>query len=71
MSIEAIKQELANLDETSRHQIMAFLVAMDDLKDPQYRASIARKIDDKDPSHWMTLEELEQRLSLREDEPRE
>jgi len=71
MSIDAIKQELTNLDETSRRQIMAFLVAMDDLKDPEYRASIARKIDDKTPSHWMTLEELEQRLSLREDEPRE
>jgi hypothetical protein len=70
MSIDAIKQELANLDDASRHQIMAFLVAMDDLKNPEYRASIARKIDDKDPNHWMTLEELERRLSLHEDEPR-
>ena len=71
MSIEAIKQELANLDQTQRKEIINFLVAMDRRDDPARRAELTRRIDDKDPSHWVTLEELEKRLSLREDDSSE
>ena len=71
MSIEALKQELAGLDDDKRHHIMAFLIAIEDRKDPEYGAKMARKIDDNDPSHWVTLEEFEKRLSLREDEKHE
>jgi hypothetical protein len=65
MSIDALKQELESLDEASRHYIMAFLVSIDDQKDPAYKAKMTRKIDDKDPAHWLTLEEFDKRLSLR------
>ncbi len=68
MSIEALKQELANLDDESRHHIMAYLNSIEDQKDAAYRKEMARKIDDKNPAHWLTLEEFEKRLSLREDE---
>ncbi len=64
MSIDAIKQELANLDEERRSEIIAFLVALSDRNDAEHRAEITRRIDDKDPSHWMTLEELERRFAL-------
>jgi hypothetical protein len=69
MSIEAIKQELAGLDAAGRQQIIAYLVSINQRENPEYRAKMARKIDDNDPSHWLTLEEFEKRLSLREDEP--
>jgi hypothetical protein len=68
MSIDAIKQELAGLDDDKRHQIMAFLIAIEDRKDLEYQAKMARKIDDNDPSHWVTLEEFEKRFSLGEHE---
>jgi hypothetical protein len=68
MSIEAIKQELAGLDDDKRRHIMAFLISIEDQKNPEYRAEITRKIDDKNPANWMTLEEFDKRLSLREDE---
>ena len=68
MSIDAIKQELAGLDDDKRHHIMAFLIAIEDRKNPEYMAAMARKMDDKDPSHWLTLEEFEKRLSLSDDE---
>jgi hypothetical protein len=70
MSIEAIKQELAELDADGRRQIIAFLVSINQRENPEYRTKMARKIDDNDPSHWLTLEEFEQKLSLREDEPK-
>ena len=64
MNFEALKQELAKLSEKDRGKIMAFLVALDERDDAEYRAEITRRIDDKDPAHWMTLEELERRLSI-------
>jgi hypothetical protein len=67
MSIEAIKQELANLDISRRHEIVAFLLAMEDQANPAYRTSLTRKIDDKNPDHWVSLEELDRRLSLGDD----
>ncbi len=68
MSIEALKQELATLDANSRQQIISYLVAMNQRENPEYRSQMARKIDDKDPAHWLTLEEFDRRLSLRENE---
>jgi hypothetical protein len=70
VSIDAIKQELAGLDAEGRQQIIAFLVSINQRENPEYRAKMARKIDDNDPSHWLTLEEFDQKLSLREDEPK-
>jgi len=68
MSIEAIREELAKLDDEKRHQIMAYLIAIEDGKDPEYMAKMAPKIDDKDPAHWLTLEEFDKKLSLGEPE---
>jgi predicted SnoaL-like aldol condensation-catalyzing enzyme len=69
MSIDAIKQELAGLDADGRQQIIAYLVSINQRENPEYRTKMARKIDDNDPAHWLTLEEFDQKLSLREDEP--
>ena len=68
MSIDAIKQELAGLDVAHRNEIVAYLLSIDDQNNTQYRSSLTRKIDDKDPAHWLTLEELDRRLSLKDDE---
>ncbi len=50
---------------------MAYLVAIEDRKRADYQAEMARNIDDKDPSHWLTLEEFDRRMSLREDDSQE
>jgi len=71
MSIEALKQELANLDGARRSEIVAYLVALEDRSNPDYRAALTRKIDDKDPAHWLTLEEFDRRLSITDEEKSE
>ncbi len=63
MSIDVIKQELAGLPAAERSQIMAYLLALQDGQDDAYRSILARKIDEKDPRRWVTLEELDRRLS--------
>ena len=68
MSIEAIKQELASLDVEHRNKIVAYLLSINDQNDAEYRTSLTRKIDDKNPAHWLTLEELDRRLCITDDE---
>jgi hypothetical protein len=64
MSVEELKQELATLDATRRNEILAFLVSLNDRENPERLAKISRILDDKDPSRWLTLEEVEKRLGL-------
>jgi hypothetical protein len=68
VSIEELKAELANLDAPSRRHLIGFLVCLNDREDPEHMAKMERMIDDKDPSHWVSLGELERRLSLSDDE---
>jgi hypothetical protein len=64
MSIEAIKEELAKLDDMGRRQIIEFLGAIESEKDSEYRSEMGRRIDDRDPANWMKLEELQKELRL-------
>jgi len=68
MSIDAIKQELASLDVERRNEIVAYLLSIDDQNNAEYRSSLTRKIDDKNPANWLTLEEMDRRLSIKDDE---
>ena len=67
MSIEVLKQELAGLAASDRSQIMAYLLALQDGQDDAYRATLARKIDDKDPKRWVSIDELDRRLAAKKD----
>ncbi len=64
MSVEELERELSSLADAERHRIMAYLVSIEDQKRAEYMAEMTRRLDDKDPSHWITLEELEKRLGL-------
>jgi hypothetical protein len=64
MSVEELKHELANLDAGDRRNIMAYLISIEDQNDPEYLEKMACKIEDKNPAHWITLEELEKKFSL-------
>jgi hypothetical protein len=64
MSVEELKEKLAALDADHRNEIIAYLVSLNDRDDPSRLARIERALNDKDPSRWITLEELEKRLGL-------
>ncbi|HLH53238.1 MAG TPA: hypothetical protein VKY92_06435 [Verrucomicrobiae bacterium] len=42
--------------------MIAFLLALEERDNQAYRQELARRIDDKDPTHWISLEELDRRL---------
>jgi hypothetical protein len=66
VSFEAIKEQAAMLEPTERRRLMAFLVSLDDAQMQGYRAKLREKIDDNTPGRWLTLEQLDDRLGLRD-----
>jgi hypothetical protein len=71
MSLEALKREAAALDEASRRELISFLIS---LREKQWTAqanAMARRLDDPDPSRWLTLEEFEGRLDRIAEPPAE
>jgi hypothetical protein len=62
MSLTELKSELDRLSPDERRQLTAYLVTRDRMLDPEFRQELTRKIDDKSPEHWISLEEAEKRL---------
>jgi len=62
VSIQEIKTEIEALPAEERKRLAAFLVSLRHKEIAEYRTRMARRIDDKNPDHWATLEELDQRL---------
>jgi hypothetical protein len=64
MSFDALLKEVESLHENERRRLMAFMVAMEDRTRPGYADKLARKLDDKSPERWLTVEECERELGL-------
>jgi hypothetical protein len=69
VSIDALKQELAALNTGEQRQLTAYLVSLQDSQDAAYRNKLTEKIDKAD-SQFATLEELDRRLKLPDDDGR-
>ena len=62
MSIDSLKQELSILSADDQRRLLAYLVALQEERNADYQEQLGRKIDDRDPSHFATLEELDRHL---------
>jgi hypothetical protein len=67
VSIEVLKKELSALNTDEQRQLTAFLVSLQDSRDDAYRKKLAEKID-KPASEFATLEELDRRLNISDDD---
>jgi hypothetical protein len=63
MSLAQLKDQAAHLQPNEQRELIAFLVSRQAELDEDFKDSLARKIDDKDPSHWVELDELRRRYS--------
>lgn len=63
MSIQEIRSEVQALSVDERRRLAAFLVSLRHKDLADYRARMAQRIDDHSPDNWVTLEEMDQRLS--------
>lgn len=62
MTIQAIRAEVEALPADERRRLAASLVSLRHKDLADYRAKMTRRIDDKDPKNWVTLEEFEDPL---------
>jgi hypothetical protein len=67
--METIKDELALLNPERRREILAYLVSIEDQANDSYASVMAGKIDDNRSESWMSLNELDGRLGLKDENP--
>jgi len=65
MSFEAIEQEIATWDDTSLQRLAGLIFRLRHQRDPAWKAELARKIDDRTPGRWISLDEAERTLDAR------
>ncbi len=62
MSVEDLKRALTTLSPGEQNEVTAFLFHLRHRGDTDYQATLARRMDDKDRSHWLTPEQFEAQL---------
>ena len=62
MNLEEIKTELAKMPTENQDHLAAYLVHLRHQRDAELRREITARIDDKNPAHWVTLDELREKL---------
>ena len=58
MTLEQLRTEIKAMPAREQDQLAAYLVHLRRQRDASTAIEIARKIDDKNPANWMTVEEL-------------
>lgn len=68
MNFETVQQEITTWDEPALRRLIAYAVVLQDRKSGQSAADYASKLDDPDPSRWVSLDELDRRLGIHPDD---
>ena len=64
MSFEQIKAESTTLTPEQRRQLIGHLLALGRKDDGDFRRKLAARIDDNDPAHWVSGDDLDCALGL-------
>lgn len=63
MSMAELMREVAALPQERQNELAAFLLHLRLQHDPVWKAEMARRIDDKEPSHWVELDDWKKELA--------
>jgi len=66
VSVQEIKEQLAILPRKEQDEVMAFLFHLRHRDDPDYQCDVARRMGDKDTSHWLSPDDFERELDRKE-----
>lgn len=66
MSVREIKEQLAALPRKEQDEVVAFLFHLRHSDDPDYQAQMTGRLEDKNPSHWLSPDEFERKLDQKE-----
>jgi hypothetical protein len=57
MSMAELMREVANLSVQQQNELAAYLLHLRLQQDPGWRSEMTRRIDDRDPSRWVSLDD--------------
>ena len=63
-ALEEIKDQLAVLPEEQQDHLAAYLTHLRHLRDPLVRSDLAKRVDDRDASHWVSLDQLREQWKV-------
>ncbi len=66
MSVQEIKKELAALPRTEQDEVIAYLFHLRHAEDKDYETQLNRRLEDKNPSHWLSPDEFERELDKKQ-----
>jgi hypothetical protein len=61
MSVEQIKSSLSSLTAEELKEVSTYIRQLRNAADPEHRKMLAARLDDKNPSNWVSLEDLKSR----------
>ncbi|HSH37666.1 MAG TPA: hypothetical protein VK993_02675 [Chthoniobacterales bacterium] len=61
MRLTRLKDEAAHLPSQQQRELIAYLVALQTAGDEAFKAKLAAQIDDRDPEHWIDLDQARTR----------
>ena len=65
MSVEELKKQIGTLPRRQQDEIVAYLFHLRHADDVAFQSDLNRRLNDKDPSHWLTPDQFEQELDRR------
>ena len=65
MSLAQLKDQATHLETDEQRELIAFLIARQTGQDEDFKRTLAEKIDDKNPSRWVDLDELRKPQQMR------
>ena len=66
MSVREIKEKLATLSRREQDEVVAFLFHLRHVEDSDYQSTLAHRLEDKDPGHWLSPDQFERELDKKE-----
>jgi hypothetical protein len=66
MSVREIKDQLAALSRREQDEVIAFLFHLRHAGDNDHQSTLTRRLEDKEPGHWLTPEQFERELDKKE-----
>lgn len=66
MSVQEIKHQLAALPRSEQDEVIAYMFHLRHADDTKYENKIARRLEDRQPSHWLTPDQFESELDKRD-----
>lgn len=63
MNLATVQKEIEHWDPEQQDRLAACLSVLRLKRDPAHARELARRLDDKTPQNWLTLDELKRKLA--------